>query len=341
MNRNFFLLIAVQFIAFCVAAQKSGIPRLFRDEKPVTVRLNYAMGKVKNSTNDTLYFSSYLAYQNEQGNWDSLAINLRARGNFRRRNCNFPPLRIKMKKNDAKNTPFAGNKSLKLVVPCLYGKRNDDLIMKEYLCYQLYKVITPYSFNVRLANLTLGNASGKHIKSYPTVAFFIEDDDLMADRFKAKVIDSVNLHPRQMQDTSAIRHDFFEFMIANTDWSTTFFHNIKVIETPSRKFIAVPYDFDLAGVVNAPYATWDESLEITSVRERVYRGFCRSDGLTEYMRAEYLRNEPKIFDVINRFESSFEPREFAGIKKYMAEFFTTMKEDRRFKLTVAQKCRRN
>jgi len=182
-----------------------------------------------------------------------------------------------MKKNDAKNTPFAGNKSLKLVVPCLYGKRNDDLIMKEYLCYQLYKVITPYSFNVRLANLTLGNASGKHIKSYTTVAFFIEDDDLMADRFKAKVIDSVNLHPRQMQDTSAIRHDFFEFMIANTDWSTTFFHNIKVIETPSRKFIAVPYDFDQSGVVNTPYAKPAAELEMNSVRERRYRGYCMED----------------------------------------------------------------
>jgi len=336
-----FLLIAVQGFAILAVAQKSDIPPLFQDGKPLTARLNYAMSKVKDSKDDTTYFSSVLAYKNEKDGWDSLAIQLRARGEFRRKHCFFPPLRLKIKKNDAKETLFAGNKSLKLVVPCMYAKNSHDLIMKEYLCYQIYKAVTPYSFNTRLVDITLANMSGKQTKTYPVLAFFIEDDDLMAKRLNGKVIDSINLRPYQFHDTSAIRHDFFEYMIANTDWSATFFHNIKIIQTAPKKYIAVPYDFDMAGLVNAPYSVADESLNLMSVRERLYRGFCRNDGLTEFMRAEYIRLEPKIVEVINRFESSLDPKEFAGIKKYMDEFFTILKDDKKFKQGIIQKCRKN
>jgi len=41
--------------------------------------------------------------------------------------------------------------------------------------------------------------------------------------------------------------------------------------------IAVPYDFDHAGVVGAPYAKPAEELHMNSVRERRYRGYCIPD----------------------------------------------------------------
>jgi len=334
------LMMAVHVFAGCAVAQKSGTPLLFQDEKPLTARLSYAMSKIKESENDTVYFPSVLAYKNEKDGWDSLVIRLRARGDFRRKHCFFSPLRLKIRKNDAKETLFDGNKSLKLVVPCMYAKSSHDLIMKEYLCYQLYKALTPYSFNTRLVDITLGNASGKQVKTYPVLAFFIEDDYLLAKRLNGKVIDSINVRPYQFHDTSAIRHDFFEYMIANTDWSTTFFHNMKIIQTEAKKFMAIPYDFDMAGLVNAPYAVADQSLDLISVRQRSYRGFCRKDSLTEFMRAEYIRLEPKLFEVINRFEGSLDPKELAGVRKYMEEFFTILKDDRKFKQSIVQKCRK-
>jgi hypothetical protein len=38
----------------------------------------------------------------------------------------------------------------------------------------------------------------------------------------------------------------------------------------------VPYDFDLAGLVNAAYAKPDPSLRLRSVTRRRYRGYCVS-----------------------------------------------------------------
>ena len=132
----------------------------------------------------------------------------------------------------------------------------------------------------------------------------------------------------------------FQYMVANTDWSTTFLHNAKVIQlNESKQYIPLAYDFDMSGFVNAPYATVNQDLGLTSVRERLYRGFCRSEDVMQAIRQEYIAKENDINEVIKRYESSFEPKEYASIKKYMDEFFTTVKSDSKFKYDILQKCR--
>ena len=134
----------------------------------------------------------------------------------------------------------------------------------------------------------------------------------------------------------------FQYMVANTDWSTTFLHNAKVIQlNESKKYIPLAYDFDMAGFVSAPYATANETLGISSVRERLYRGFCRSEDVMQAIRQEYISKEQTIRDVIKRYENSFEPKEFASIMKYMDDFFITFKSDSRFKNSITDKCRTN
>ena len=128
-------------------------------------------------------------------------------------------------------------------------------------------------------------------------------------------------------------------MIANTDFSTTFSHNIKIIRTENGRFIPIPYDFDMAGFVNAPYATFDKSLGIRSVYERVYKGFCRTEKVTEFVRQEFIVLEPEINKVIDRFETQFETKEFTALRKYMGEFFVTMKNDAFFRQQIILQCR--
>jgi hypothetical protein len=131
-------------------------------------------------------------------------------------------------------------------------------------------------------------------------------------------------------------------MVANTDWSTTFLHNAKLIQLDdSKKYIPLTYDFDMAGFVNAPYAVPNETLGIASVRDRLYRGFCRPEEVMQAIRKEYIDKEKDIMGVIKRYESSFEPKEFNNIMKYMDEFFATFKSDAKFKAQIIDKCRTN
>ncbi|HEX6890613.1 MAG TPA: hypothetical protein VF141_07970 [Chryseolinea sp.] len=332
-----FMALLICQITIASFGQSQDLTPLFQEEKPLTIRLKVSLKSIRKDTDDSTFIASTLYYKDgEKTSWDSIPMKIRARGNFRRENCYFVPMRIKLKKGDSKETVFAGNKSLKLVLPCNSVKTADALIMKEYMCYQVYEPVTPYIFNTRLLNITLEDIDKK--KTHQMLGFFIEDDDIVADRFHGKVIDSTRVHPLGLHDTTTVRHDLFEYWISNTDWSSVYYHNMKLIKT-QKSYIPIPYDFDMSGFVNAPYAKGSAELGTTDSRTRVYRGFCRPEPLVQYVRREYIALEPKMNDIMGQYQSYFDPKEFTSIKKYSDEFFAILKSDQKFKENILQKCR--
>src|SRR5262245_36528350 len=111
------LLVFVWFflLPLYLLAQKSELTALFKDGTPLETKLKVSIKDIKKKTNDSTYIPAVLSYKNASGSWDSIKISVRARGIFRRENCYFPPIRVKINKADAKGTLFEGNKSLKLV----------------------------------------------------------------------------------------------------------------------------------------------------------------------------------------------------------------------------------
>lgn len=272
------------------------------------------------------------------GQWDSLQIELRARGNTRRKICHFPPIRIKIKKSNSKNTLFAEDKSLKLVLPCQLANSFNGFIVKEYMCYKFYESITPYHFQTRLVNLTLTDVKDRKSKTHNLVAFIIEDDDKVAKRFQYKISDAKVIRPNYINDTSAVRQDFFAFMIGNTDWSNTGQHNVKVMADKNKNHIPLPYDFDMAGFVGTPYAIPYDYLPIKSVQERLYRGLCRDKDLVEYVRMEYIQLEPEIKETIDQYEEYLSASDFKTARNFLHEFFDIIKNDKLFKNQILSKC---
>ncbi len=337
MKKSTYLTLLFCAYAFLGKAQKADVPPIFQNQQPLTLSMSFSIKEVKKNTVDSIYIPSTLKFKNDAGAMDSIPVRIRARGNFRRANCFFPPIRMKMKKGDAEKTIFSGNKDFKLVLPCQTAKSGNDLIMKEYLCYKLLEPLTPYHFHTRLADITLTDKSGKP-KTYTVKGFLIEDDDLIAHRFNGKVVEQ-QIHPMQLNDTASVVNDLFQFMIANTDWSAAGQHNTKIIQLPPSKKIPLAYDFDMAGLVNAPYATVNETLSISNVQERLYRGFCRNEATVQFVRSEYLRHEKDLMKVISDHQSYFNERDYAGISKFIEDFYAILKNDKRFKDAIINGCR--
>ncbi|SMD41940.1 hypothetical protein SAMN00777080_0475 [Aquiflexum balticum DSM 16537] len=331
----------VFFLSFVLGvAQENDISPLFENQETMEIKLSYSIKALKKEKQDSVYFPSVVHYKVPGEEWDSLTMNLRARGNFRRNNCFFPPIRIKIKKKDAKGTLFEGNNNLKLVVPCQSGKADIDLVMKEYLCYKLSEPVIPYHFKTRLANLTLIDISGKNPKTFEVKGFFIEDDDVVAKRHNSKIAKDRQIVPLRQQALSSVRIDFFEFMIANTDWSAMAQHNIKVMQTnDTKEYIPIPYDFDMSGLVNANYAVTSELLSISNVRQRIYRGFCRTPEDFEQVRAEFIEKESQIMKSVDDLSSELNPKDIADIKLFLGEFFNILKSDKLFNEQILSQCR--
>ncbi len=334
------ILLGLLTIALHLNAQKSdNITALFREEKPLDAKLKVSIKDIKKKTNDSTYLPAVFYTKNETGAWDSIKIEIRSRGMFRLKSCYFPPLRIKSDKKDSKGTVLEGNKSLKLVMPCMNNDDKNAFVLKEYICYKMGEEVMQYYFNTRLVNLEFTEIDGKKTKTSQLVGFLIEDDDLVAKRHHAKVVENLKLHPKALNDTAALRHDFFQLMVANTDWSTTFYHNAKVIYQAPAKYIPLAYDFDISGFVNPPYAIVNEDLGIASVRERLYRGFCRKEPTVQFVRQEFLTAEPKIFATVARYEKDFTPKEYNNMKSFVEDFFAMLKNDSKFKKMIVEGCR--
>ena len=74
---------------------------------------------------------------------------LEIRGHVRKEICYLPPLRIIFKSNDASRLKSLG--TLKLVSECKPSTLGEEYLLKEYLVYKMYNMLTDMSFRVRLA----------------------------------------------------------------------------------------------------------------------------------------------------------------------------------------------
>jgi hypothetical protein len=258
---------------------------------------------------------------------DSLNVNdqisVEVRGHFRRTYCYLPPLKLIYKNNPA--AAFYRLKSLKLVNTCVPKWPDDQNLLKEFLIYKIYNLITDKSFRVRLLNLSYKDSSGKK-KTITQHAFLMEDIKEVAKRndcadWTGKKYSTEATNRRQMTIVAV-----FEYMIGNTDWSVAANHNIKLIhannDPMSRPFV-VPYDFDYSGFVNTSYAVPDERLGIESVRQRVYRGFPRTMVELNDVLDIFKKQKANIYALINNL-NILTAETKSGMIEYLDDFYGTI-----------------
>jgi hypothetical protein len=203
-------------------------------------------------------------------------IRLSARGEFRRTECFVPSIKLDFKNTTSPKLTPLGN--LKLVGGCGTHSTDERLVLKEFLIYKIYNLLTDKSFRVRLLRINYSDSREK-IKSYSQYGFLIEDVDQMAKRNKCHEVEKIVFITERTDRQQMTLVAIFQYMIGNTDWSVPNYHNIKLMRPVTDSFslpFTIPYDFDFAGLVDASYATPKEELGIKSVTERLYRGFPRT-----------------------------------------------------------------
>ena len=221
-------------------------------------------------------------------------------------------------------------------MPCA----GEDYIIREWLVYKIYNLVTPNSFKVRLVRIDLDDAKSKK-QAAPFYGFLIEDEKQMAARNKAIAVEE-KLRPEQTKQDDFLTMAVFQYMVGNTDWSVQYLQNIKLLKTESStQLITVPYDFDHSGIVNAPYAHPAEELLMKSVQERRYRGYCMTD-LKIFEKPIALFNGLKN-DIYNLFTkcSLLDAKYLKSITKYLDEFYATINDPKRWQRDFAYPCDKN
>ena len=308
-------------------AQKSFENRaLFFDQKPLKIGLNYSNNNLNKNTNDSTLMKTKLFFIQENKNKE-IDVLLRARGNFRRKHCYFTPVKIKIKKKDASNTIFSDNRTLKLVLPCKNERDKNDNILKEFIAYKIYEIISPFYFKTRRLEINYTDQKRKNQKNFNLIGFFIEDDDKVAKRFEGKIVER-KISPLAMDDFISVKLSFFNFLIGNTDFSSAHQHNGKLLFY-EKKIIPIPYDFDLTGWVKPKYGLGITNRLGYSFEDRNYIGFKRGKSLYSKVRNHYLSLKEKIFKTVKLYQSEFEYKNSYNLMmNYLKEFYEILEDDK-------------
>jgi hypothetical protein len=277
---------------------------LFDTDDLFEISLKFDINQYKRVKSDTSYLDAVLTYHINKTDSVSKNIKVRARGNIRRTSlCDFPPLMLNFHMKDDVGTEFAGINKLKIVPYCKIGY--EQYVLKEYLVYKLYNVLTDYSLRVRLFKITYLN-SVKDKKPITQFGFAIEPASLLEKRTKTKELSYSAVTQRSVKPDILDRAAIFNYMIGNTDWSVPIKHNVLLLtnskNVPTNENLIVPFDFDYAGLVGTDYAVPFETLPIKTVQERLYMAVCRTDTEFKNALAEFSEKKDEFYKVINDFQ---------------------------------------
>lgn len=280
-----------------------------------------------------------LKYKDEAGGTRQLAIAARTRGNFRRTmgGCTYPPIMLLFQDSvKTAGTIFHKQKKLKLVMPC----KGDQYVVREYLAYRVYQLMTPMAFKARLVQLTLEDTR-KNKTSEPFLAMLLEEEHQLATRNNMISVER-KIGPRQAEVQAFHRMAVFEYFIGNTDWSVEYLQNVKLLARDSNGIAyTVPYDFDHAGIVSAPYAKPAEQLQLSSVRERRYRGYCLTDlNLLRPLFTEYQQQRDKINSLYET-ASYLDASNKKAALKFIEDFYRIISDEAKWKKEFAYPCDKN
>jgi hypothetical protein len=330
--KNLLLLVTLFILSFCSGQEPQTAiayadsveisTDIFAEDTPGEITLTFNLKQYQKKK----YTDEYLPAQLVVGFSDSVSVKhdvrVKARGNNRRERCTLPPLWLNIKKADLPNETLKGTKKMKLVTHCANAKAYEPYILKEYLAYKIYNIISPNSFRVRLIRIKYIDTGRKH-KETNAFAFLIEPETMMAERLRLLPLkyDKISI---KVTDTAATDiMALFQYMIGNSDYSVTGRHNVKLLTNTNpfnRITIPVPYDFDYTGLVNAHYAVPGENLGIKSVTERYYLGACRPSGQHQTTIDYFFEKKDEIFELVKDFEYLSE-KDREAVVYYLETFF--------------------
>lgn len=320
------------------AARKPYVPPpMFSAETPMQFTLHAPFARLRRDKQpETEYRQAFITYAGDTGQV-RVPVRTRTRGVWRKANCDIPPLLLNFTKDSTRRTEFARVDRIRLTLHCRNTDEYEQYVLQEYQLYRVQRILTPLSYDVRLARVAYVN-SEKNDTLMTRYAFLQEQDDAFADRVGVKLIEQTGAGPTDLDPYESAFFGVFQYFVANSDFSIRELHNaVLVFREPH--YIPVARDFDWTGAVNPRYAKPSPILNIRSVRQRLMRGYCAP--AEEYQKVFELFREKKdaIFALYrDEIAAPMKPNVVENTLKYFDEFYQVINDPRRAQREIVDAC---
>lgn len=190
--------------------------RLFKDNDLIEISLRFDLSTYFRAKPQDEYLKANLTFHLSKTDTISRDIRLRTRGVFRNKYCMFAPIELNIKRANFGYSDLNRISKLKLVPQCSSGRDREDYVLREYLAYKLFNVLTDTSLRVRLLVVNYIDTQNKK-KTVRQYGFFIEPAEMLAVRTNSLLVKSAALNQKNIIPKIMDRLAIFNFMIGNYD----------------------------------------------------------------------------------------------------------------------------
>ncbi len=341
-----------RLVSLCLLASLSSVANaasqpLFADDELLEVTIAAPLSTIMTERSTEEETPGTLTYVDPEEGELVLDIDIRTRGRYRQqaRICPFAPLRLDFKKSQAKGTLFHKTDKLKLVTHCRdSSERYSQGVLKEHLAYRILNTMTDRSFRVRLLRVTYVDTDGKKPERI-NYAFLIEHDERLSKRLDLEVSDQRKTTVAALDGRHTNIGSVFQYLIGNTDFSPILgaagepcCHNYVLLRPEEEgELLAVPYDFDMSGLVNARHATPNPRFKLRSVRDRLYRGRCANNGHLEETLQAYRDRRPDIERLVSA-SPHMSNKTRKDVSRYIDKFYDIIDNPKAVQSRLTRKC---
>ena len=259
--------------------------------------------------------------------------------------CGVPSLTITLDPDLVRETVFEDQRKLWLVTPCQHDGKYDQYTLLEYLIYRSYAVIAEPALHARLVSLRYHDTQ-RRSNDRTEYAFILEDIGHAAARTGRTWLDIPAQDLADFDPAQLARMSLFQYMVGNTDWSAVAgppgkrcCHNVAIFGADDAgRNVAVPHDFDRAGLVNPPYAVPSSKMKIRNVTVRLYRGFCFHNNQLPAAIEVFNDRRPQIEELFNREDLPY-PEARAKALRYIGGFYDTINDPKKLNKKIIRNCR--
>lgn len=295
---------------------------ILQHKEAVNVVIETDLDSIINVRKRNTYQPAKFTYENDKGAQIDCAIKIKPRGKYRRRFCDFPTIKLNFSKKALKADGMAKYDDYKLVTHCLDDKKESkENVLREYLVYKMYNVLSDKSYRVQYLNITYVDSKGKK-NSLKRTGFLIEDTGELEDRI------GVEIHPEPklpMDSFDIEQYNFvalFQYMIGNVDWrASPFTKNTKAMKIKGKDtYELIPYDFDFSGVVNVSYQRLAAHLNQKDAQQRIFLGSIKKQKELKANFELFKSKKEALLQLIDNFEL-LPKHSRKQIRKYIESFY--------------------
>lgn len=340
-------LLLLALAPWCFAADDTPWDPLFQSDQLLDIHITAPISTLMQERSDEEYLPATIAWAEPDGRAMQVDVRIRARGNYRRKRdtCQFPPVRLNFKTSDVKNTLFHKQDALKLITHCKDDSdRYEQGVIREYIIYRMLNALTDLSYRVRLLRIRYTDTESNR-DDRVNFGVVIEHQDRLAKRSGLKPLDVPRGNFESLDPEYTALLTVFEYMIGNTDYSPVAgapddncCHNVNLFADDNGVVFPVPYDFDITGMVDTPYASPNPRFNLRNVKQRLFRGHCMHN---EHLPAtlQRLQDQRATFYALVSEQEQLTSSSKRAMTKYLDSYFKIADDRRGVDKRIIQGCR--